>query len=281
MISRYGIFNQRVNFNQNLRSADDFIYKHAISTAIVTALISQHIPMTDFNKRALIAAAFLCDFGYRFVPRPVLEKGLNLTSDDNKTIQAALERGLTYLRQYQNELDFMKTTFSIMEYYIYSDNLEKRFGYISDEILLLSQILKVAETFDQRTAMNIGHEPESEIMAMKYLESAPNIYAKSIVATLPQCIHIVPAGASVDLSTNEKAVVLVENPTDYMKPLILRMSDNNLYDLSEPNVSRRIQIIDLMKTMDNRVEIDENTLKHFVADKRIISITNKFRSKLK
>ena len=108
-----------------------------------------------------------------------------------------------------------------MEYYIYSDNLEKHFQHISEEFLKLSQILKVAETFDYRTAMSIGHEPESEIMAMQYLENAPEKYDKEIVSTLAQCIHIIPAGASVDLSTKEKAVVLVENPTDYMKPLIL------------------------------------------------------------
>ena len=57
VLARYGDLNHRVNFNQNLRSADDFMYKHAISTSILTALISQHISMPNENRQALIAAS--------------------------------------------------------------------------------------------------------------------------------------------------------------------------------------------------------------------------------
>ena len=38
ILLKYGSLSYRVNFNQNLRSADDFVYKHAISTAILCAL---------------------------------------------------------------------------------------------------------------------------------------------------------------------------------------------------------------------------------------------------
>ena len=82
-----------------------------------------------------------------------------------------------------------------------------------------------------------------------------------------------------DLSTKDKGIVLVENPYDYLQPLILRLSDNQLYDLSLPEVSQKIWIVDLMKTMDNRVEIDENTLKLFVADQRIIEMTERIKKK--
>ena len=34
-------------------------------------------------------------------------------------------------------------------------------------------------------------------------------------------------------------------------------------------ISKSLHIIDIMKTMDNRIAIDEETLKHFVADKYI------------
>lgn len=127
--------------------------------------------------------------------------------------------------------------------------------------------------------MSLGHEPESEIMAMQHLKKHPELYNETIVSILAKCIHIVPAGASVDLSTKDKGIVLVENPDNYLQPLILRLTDNQLYDLSLPEVSRKIRIVDLMKTMDNRIEIDENTLKQFVADQRLIEMTKRFRRK--
>jgi hypothetical protein len=62
-----------------------------------------------------------------------------------------------------------------------------------------------------------------------------------------------------------------------MEPVILRLQDNNIYDLSDPQIRNKIQIVDLMKTMDNRIEIDENTIKQFHADQRIIEITRRYK----
>jgi len=277
---RYGNLNHRVNFNQNLRSADDFIYKHAISTAILTAMIAQHIEISETNYQALITAAFLYGFGYRFVPRNILSKEEALSEEDQKVIQSALEKGVIYLQAANEPLPYFQTAISIAHCYILSCNEERSTEQFSDDILLLSEILKVAKQFDLLTGMMMGHKPESEIMAMKFLHEHTTDYNETIVSILAQCIHIIPAGASVDLSTKDKAIVLVENPKNYMEPIILRLKDNQIYDLSDPNISRKIQIIDLMKTMDNRVEIDENTLKLFKADDRIKEIAEKFKKKL-
>lgn len=279
ILNRYGSLNHRVNFNQNLRSADDFIFKHAISTAILTTMISQHINMTEENRTSLIAASLLYGFGYRFVPRNVLDKVTELTKADEDMIQFSLEKGVSYLRTYHEEFPFLPRALSVVEYFVLSSNPERALEHPDPDILLLAEILRVAKQFDLLTGMSLGHKPESEIMAMQHLREHPEIYNDTIVSLLAQCIHIVPAGASVDLSTKDKGIVLVENPYDYLQPLILRLSDNQLYDLSLPEVSQKIWIVDLMKTMDNRVEIDENTLKLFVADQRIIEMTERIKKK--
>lgn len=276
---RYGSLNHRVNFNQNLRSADDFMYKHAISTAILTAMIAQHIEISEDDYKALITAAFLYGFGYRFVPRNILSKEETLSEDDQKVIQNALEKGIVYLLAASEPLTYFQTAISIAQCHILSSNPERDTSQFSDNILLLSEILKVAEQFDLLTGMMMGHKPESEIIAMKYLHEHSTEYNETIVSILAQCIHIIPAGASVDLSTRDKAIVLVENPKNYMEPVILRLKDNEIYDLSDPAISKKMQIVDLMKTMDNRVEIDENTLKLFKADDRIKEMAEKFKKK--
>ena len=277
--TRYGSLNHRVNFNQNLRSADDFMYKHAISTAVLTAMIAQHIEVSEEDYRALITAAFLYGFGYRFVPRNVMSKEESLTEEEQTLIQSALEKGYIYLEASNESLKYYKTAVSIINCHLLSARPNAPQPDFSDTILLLAEILKVAIQFDLMTGMMMGHKPESEIIAMNYLHEHHIEYNETIVSLLAQCIHIIPAGASVDLSTGDKAIVLVENPKNYMEPVILRLRDNQIYDLSDPQVSCRFQIVDLMKTMDNRVEIDEDTLKQFHADERIKEITEKFRKK--
>jgi hypothetical protein len=100
------------------------------------------------------------------------------------------------------------------------------------------------------------------------------------VNALAESIHIVPASANVDLSTGDKGIVLVENPTDFMHPVILRFSDNQIYDLSDPSIAKEIQVKDIMKTMDNRIMVDEETLQHFVPDERLKKITDGFKKHL-
>ena len=63
IITRYGMLDHRVNFNQNLRSSEDYIYKHAISTSILSAMISHTMKIQWADQLALVAAALLFDLG--------------------------------------------------------------------------------------------------------------------------------------------------------------------------------------------------------------------------
>ncbi|MBQ8519589.1 MAG: phosphohydrolase [Agathobacter sp.] len=277
IIKRYGSLTHRVNFNQNLRSAHDFMYKHATSVAILTAMIGQHIDMPEEDFKSLITAAVLYGFGYRFLSKNVMDKEEEFTEYDNKSKQAALEKGTSYLSMSTDPISFLPKAIRVVEYYILSSNPERKIEHPTEDVLLLAEILKVAVEFDMMTGMIMGHKPESEIVAMNSLRERTNEFNETIVHILAQCIHIIPTGASVDLNNGEKAVVLVENQKNYMEPVILRLRDNNIYDLSDPTVNRRIQIVDIMKTMDNRVEIDVDTIRHFKADKRIQEMTKRYK----
>ena len=64
-------------------------------------------------------------------------------------------------------------------------------------------------------------------------------------------IKILPPGASVELSTGEKALVLNENEESVLRPTVVSFRDNSILNLSLPG-NEDIQIVDVMKTMDNR-----------------------------
>ncbi|MBQ6844679.1 MAG: phosphohydrolase [Agathobacter sp.] len=280
IINRYGQLNTRVNFNQNLRSAHDFMYKHATSVAILTTMIARHLDISQDDYKALITSALLYGFGYRFLSRNVMDKEEEFTEFDYKSKQSALEKGLSYLSMSTDPIPYLPKAIHLMEYMIMSSNPLKKPITPPNDILLLSEVLKVSIEFDLLTGMMMGHKPQSEIMAMKYLQEHHLEFNETIISILAQCIHIVPKGASVDLSTKDKAVVLVENPEDFMRPVILRLHDNQVYDLSDPAVYVQFQIVDLMKTMDNRIEIDAETIKQFKADPRLVEMTNRIRQKL-
>ena len=280
IVKHYGSLKHRVNFNQNLRSGEDFMYKHAISTAILMTMLTSRMQLTEAKQMTMVTAALLYDIGYRYVPKPILDKGGDLSESDKDVIQNSLEKGLEYLSMYRNDYEFFPRALALMQAYVYADHPERLSASPDEDLRFMIQILRVADQFDQMTAMNVGHEPVSDVFAMREFMRHPELYHPSIVSALAECIHIIPRAANVDLSTGDKGIVLVENTKDFLRPVILRISNNEICDLSRDSVYKRIQIKDIMKTMDNRILVDEETLKQFVPDEKLKNITQEFREKL-
>ena len=50
VIRRYGNLNHRINFVQNLRSSEDYVYKHSLNTAILSAMLTHRLNM-EFKQQ--------------------------------------------------------------------------------------------------------------------------------------------------------------------------------------------------------------------------------------
>ena len=72
--THYGALDHKLNFTQNLRSSADFVYKHSISVAILSAMIANEMHIEPEDSQSLIAASLLSDFGYLSVPKSILDK---------------------------------------------------------------------------------------------------------------------------------------------------------------------------------------------------------------
>lgn len=275
--THYGILDHKLNFTQTLRSSADFVYKHSISAAILCAMIANQLQFPKEESDALVTAALLYDFGYLYVPQSILDKGDDLTESDTNFIQMNLERGYETIRPRYDECDLPKLSLDIIQQIIFQNSRTLKIKDPTEHVRVLYDILKVADQFDRLTAMNINNPPVSEVAAMNALRKNSRTYNPRIVNALAECIHILPTGACVDLSDGEKALVLVENAADFTHPMVLKFSNNMIYDLSDPMIGTSLRVIDIMKTMDNRIAIDEETLKHFVADKYIRETADRFR----
>ena len=73
----------------------------------------------------------------------------------------------------------------------------------------------------------------------------------------------------------------MENPMNFLAPVVLNIRDNQVYDLSDPKISETIQIADIMKTMDNRIVVDEQTLQQFSSDSKLQSTLVRFKQKMR
>ncbi len=68
----------------------------------------------------------------------------------------------------------------------------------------------------------------------------------------------------VELTNRDKGMVIIENEDNIFEPYVLNFKDNQIYNLSDSAVRRKISIKDAMKTMDSRVKIDPELLKEYM-----------------
>ena len=247
IIKNYGALDRKINFVQNLRSSDDFIYKHSLNVAILCAMISNNMGVSPSVRNAIVKAAVIHDVGQLKFPN-----GFNnlaeLSADEKLLVRKNTNDAVQAL---DIDSNVKRLVLKLHENIIGED--EGSVSVQDDEAL---DILYVAHTYDRLTAMTSYSEPTSEIMAIRELMDHDRKYNPKVVNALIKSINIMNTGVCVELTNKKKGLVITENKESIMRPIILCFDDNEIYDLSNDNVYSEVRVLDVMKTMDNRIKMD-------------------------
>lgn len=258
IIKSYGYLNRKISFIQGLRSKEDYIYKHSLNVAILCAIIAHKMNVTVSEQLETVTAAIVHDIGKLSSAKAVMMQD-TWTDEEKEKIRAAEISGFGLLEHVFATTPNVKRI--CMQTQANLENLEK--GRESDlhKMVVGAKILSVAEVYDTMTAVQLDKDPESEVMAFKFLLAHPDFFDEEIVTALSRSINILIPGVSVVLNTGDKALVLVENLHNILKPMLLTFHDNRIIDLGNSDYGGHIEIVDIMKTMDNRYVMDTAMLK--------------------
>ena len=278
IIDHFGSLDHKVKFTQTIRSNTDFVYKHSVSVAIISAMIGHAMGMRESTLLSIVTAAFLYDFGYLYVPTDIMKKGEDITDIESTTISKYREKAYALLHADTNPYSIPSDALAMVTQMIKAGRSEDS-SLDRSKWLTGTSILTVADKFDRMTAMSLSRKPDSNISAVRYLLDHLDSYPDNVVQALIRSIHIMPNGCCVDLSNGDKGLVLKENEGDFNHPVVLSFALNCVYDLSDPNVNKDIRISDVMRTMDNRLKVDEETLKQFSGDENSSKAIKKYQFK--
>lgn len=258
IITNYGRLDHKISFTQNLRSTTDYVYKHVINTAILSALISSHAGIGPNEQEELVLAALLHDTGKLLLPSRVRDKYDDYDANDMIMIRKFQADGLGLIRPELGLDSGVRRVVAQMH----------RMEYGGDEndggkILKSTRILKVANLFDTMTCMKLNSESISEIAAIKHLLKNQKEYGEEIVGALVKSINILTPGVCIELTNKEKGLVINENTDNILRPMVLGFTTNRIYDLGNDSVYKKYQIVDIMKTMDNRIKVDKERLEEY------------------
>ena len=250
VIRNYGHMDEKINFYQNLRSREDYISRHSLNVAILCAMITHVMNIKREEQYHTVCAAILHDMGkmqkqndvYYGAPysRDDMLRNCETQEEAYSLIEEAFATDGTVIRRIcqqaaRKQLDLFP-----------AEGEKSRYKMMAG-----SNVLLVANRYDEITAMTLQGTAQSEVKAIQEFVEHPEVYDPETVRALLRSINILPPGASVELSTGEKALVLNENEENVLRPTVVSFRDNSILNLALPE-NEDIHIVDVMKTMDNR-----------------------------
>ncbi len=259
IVRMYGNLEHKINFAQNLRSPEDYVYKHALNVGILSALISHKLHVDSSEQMNIVVAALLYDIGRLFLPTKMQNKTDDFSAEEYQMYRKAQLDGCNVINESVDINNSVKRLVkSCQEDYDYSSEVN------SKNIPWGVRVIQVAHYYDVRTAMNLYEEPVSEVRVVRnLLENARN-FDKTVVRALLDSVRILSPGVCVELTNRERGLVIRENNDNPLQPIVLSFDRNQVYDLSSQRVAATLQIKDIMKTMDNRIIVDDDMLKEYL-----------------
>ena len=259
IVRNYGKLFKKLTFTQNLRSSDDYVYKHALNVAILCAMISHRMKLDIMTQLDIVIAALLHDIGKLNLRYGLASKN-DPDEEEEKEIKHEVEKGYVLLNDYVNISPGAKRIISQMQKEVY--DMSNSYGVREKNLYPGTKVLIVADAYDRMTAMKLDEEPQSELKAVRTMLDDEDKYDINTVFALLNSINIMPPGACVEMSNGEKGLVIKENPNP-LEPMVLSFATNQIYDFTTAERELGIRITDIMKTMDNRIVIDKNLLKEY------------------
>lgn len=259
IIKNYGRLDKKVNFVQGLRSNEDYIFKHSMNVSILAAMLGKSMNLSLAERNDVVIASLVHDIGKLSLPSELVAR-VELEKAEKLMVKSATVAGFSLIEEaYPSNPAVKRICTQYMHLREAADKGESYRG--DDKILAGARILLIADVFDSLTAMRLEEPPSSEIIALKYLLKNQDVYRRPIIDALINSINILNQGVNVELSNGDKAVVLTENPNDILRPMVLNFRNNNIIDLSNKLAFNNIEIVDVMKTMDNRHVLDLKSIK--------------------
>ncbi len=258
VIKNYGSLDRKITFVQSLRSEDDFVYKHTLNVAILSAIIGGQMGLPTGRINTLVKAAILHDIGALRLGR--LHDGNELDLEQREAVHKFNQ---DILISYGGADDELMRLINQMNTLYMEEVKEEREVPDAVKNSVNANILYVADAYDRMTAMKSYEEPTSEVKAVRMLLADEERYQTKIVNALIKGINILYPGVCVELTNGEKGLVVTENEDNIFEPYVLGFRDNVLYDLSRPSIKAELQIKDVMKTMDNRIKLDPGLLEEY------------------
>ncbi|MFB6346163.1 MAG: HD-GYP domain-containing protein [bacterium] len=205
-----------------LEDYNDSTYNHSINVSIFSILYGKFHGFSDAKLLQLAFAALMHDMGKVKIPEDILEKPGELDDSEFEVVKDHPIKGWKILDEALSDPTAPQVA---LEHHERPDGSGYPFGV--DTLSSFSRIVSVVDVYEALTAPRAYKKARDPMHAYRTLrdEFEEHESTRTICDELIQALGILPVGTLVRLSNGQYAIVAKNNPSDFMRPKIIVMTD--------------------------------------------------------
>lgn len=212
----------------DMRSYDNQVYTHSVSVCVLSIIIGKAMGLDRETLEALAVGALLHDIGTVRLPQELIAKREVFTSQEMELYQTHTIHGYEILRN-KPDLNILSAHIALQHHeWLNGSGYPRKLS--GNRLHVLAQIVGLADFYDNLVNDGPGHSRIVPHEACEIVMGCANkLYSQPLVVTFLKHIAVYPTGCTVKLSTGEVGIVVDQNKSLPMRPIIrVLMSDQEM-----------------------------------------------------
>jgi len=218
-----------------ISSSDNNIYSHSVNVCVLSTIIGTHMGYNMTKLKDVAAGAMLHDIGkIKIMNDKQISAQLKTREELNKYIELMHPKvGYDFLGS--QHIWNANVKVAVLMHHERSDGSGYPLKLKNDEINQIAKIVSICDAFDNLISGRGTDESKSVSEVIEYLVGMSNIYFDAeMVRKFTMNIAAFPTGSGVILSSNEKGLVVKQNSSMPVRPVVKVIYDKSGKLLLEP-----------------------------------------------
>ena len=213
-----------------LKVSDEYTYKHSVDVGTMAAILAKALGESESFVRDIAVAGLLHDIGKENIPLSIINKPAKLTVSEFEMIKTHPVHGYKLLMESSNITEEMRQ--GVLNHHENVDGTGYPRALTGDKIGKTGKILAIVDVYDALVTARPYKEAKSPADAIEIMFTMSNKFDIDYFRTFLSVINIYPNGSKIKLSNGQTGIVLRQNKSYPLRPVIKITSIQTIVDLS-------------------------------------------------
>ncbi|MDC8829186.1 HD-GYP domain-containing protein [Alteromonas gilva] len=201
-----------------IREKDTYLLEHSLNVGILSANFSRFLGLPEEQVVMAAYSGMLHDLGKIKIPDHILHKPGRLTADEMEIMKQHVTFGVDFLTDMKIDNHLIRV---VSEHHERLDGLGYPAQKPADDISFNGRLLAITDMYDALTADRCYKAGMSSQKALNILlQDSETKLDKGLLQQFIKCMGIYPMGSLVELSNQKIAIVMKQNPSQPLQPVV-------------------------------------------------------------